>query len=78
MTKNAPRRARQKAKPRSNYHLKGKTRQKYDATPLHKGEVSGSEREGLSVTRGTLQTFYTRIGRRGLNTRALALLYDGG
>ena len=74
--KNAPRRSRQKTKQRSSYQERGKTRQKYDSTPLHKGDVAGSEREGLSVTRGTLRTFYARVGRRGLNPRALALLYD--
>ena len=76
--KNAPRRMKQKVKPRSAYHVKGKTRQKYDTTPLHKGDVAGSEREGLSVNRATLATFYTRVGRRGLNPHALALLYDRG
>ena len=74
--KNAPRRTRQKAKSRSSYHTKGKTQQKYDSTPLHKGDMAGSDREGLSVTHGTLRTFYNRIGRRGLNPRALATLYD--
>ena len=58
--KNAPRRSRQKSK-RSSYHMKGKTRQKYDSTPLHKGEVAGSEREGLPVNRQTLHTFYNRL-----------------
>lgn len=76
--KNAPRRARQKSKPRSSYHLKGKTRQHYDSTPLHKGEVAGSDREGLSVNRSILTTFYRRIGRSGLNPRALATLYEQG
>ena len=74
--KNAPRRMKQKSKPRSSYHMKGKTRQKYDSTPLHKGEVAGSDREGVPVSPGTLRTFYNRVGRRGLNPQALALLYN--
>ena len=74
--KNAPRRSHQKAKKRSSYHTKDKTRQHYYSTPLHKGEVAGSEREGLPVNQSTLRTFYNRIGHRGLNLHALALLYD--
>ena len=84
--KNAPRRSRQKAKPRSSYHLKGKTRQIYDSTPLHKGKVArstnengvraGSAREGLPVNRSTSSTFYRRISHIGLNPAALAALYD--
>ena len=74
--KNAPRRSRQKSKSRSAYHMKGKTRQNYDSTPLHKGKVAGSEHEGLSVNRTTLRSFYNRIGHRGLNPSALASLYD--
>ena len=63
--KNAPRRSRQKTKSRPTYCMKGKTRQQYDSTPLHKGEVTGSDREGLSVNKRTLlPTFYRRIGHR--------------
>ena len=74
--KNSPRRSQQKSKSRSSYHMKGKIRQPYDSTPLHKGEVTGSEREGLSINRTTLHTFYNRIGSLDLNPTALAALYD--
>ena len=76
--KNSPRQSRQKSKSRSQYHMKGKIRQPYDSTPLHKGEVTGSEREGLPVNRSTLRTFYNRISSRGLNPTALSILYDTG
>ena len=62
--KNAPKRSRQKTKSRSTYHMKGKTRQQYDSTPLHKGEVTESDHEGLLVNKRTLTTFYRRIGHR--------------